>query len=178
MTDGATVPIDDAAGQPDIIITREMWDDFSCERMTERGAYLWLGVHGPVRNHPRRFASEWQWSASKVAKFLRKMEACGLIIRDGKDLVAVHTREAVRHPDLIVGESWRDLRLRVFVRDGFTCTYCGAGGGTELHCDHIVPRARGGLDVESNLTTACQDCNLSKGAKSLEDWQASRERDQ
>ncbi len=63
----------------------------------------------------------------------------------------------------------KKLRFRVFARDGFRCQYCGrpAGDGVILHVDHRVPVARGGTNDESNLATACSDCNLGKGVLEL-----------
>lgn len=55
------------------------------------------------------------------------------------------------------------VRFEVFKRDGFVCQYCGAAPPTVLlECDHIVPRAHGGGNEETNLVTACTDCNRGK----------------
>jgi len=60
--------------------------------------------------------------------------------------------------------SGKALRFKVLSRDGFRCRYCGASGAhAVLHVDHVLPRVEGGTDDESNLVTACQDCNLGKG---------------
>lgn len=58
------------------------------------------------------------------------------------------------------------LRFAVLKRDGFRCSYCGRGEpeGVRLHLDHLVPVAHGGKNELENLATACQDCNLGKGA--------------
>jgi uncharacterized protein YdaU (DUF1376 family) len=64
---------------------------------------------------------------------------------------------------------WAVIRSRIFLRDNYTCTYCGNRGG-ELHCDHVVPIARNGTNDDDNLTTACVDCNISKGARLLSEW--------
>ena len=63
----------------------------------------------------------------------------------------------------------RRLRFEIFKRDNFTCQYCGAtcASGTKLHVDHIVPVAKGGTNEPGNLTTACIDCNVGKGAIGL-----------
>jgi hypothetical protein len=56
-----------------------------------------------------------------------------------------------------------NLRFRIFHRDCFTCQYCGRSAPeATLHVDHVTPRSHGGDDQESNLITACQDCNLGK----------------
>ena len=154
----------------DLLVDREFWNDpaFATERMSEREAFLWLGVHGPVRLHAKLLAGFWGWPQAKVMTFVRKMLACGHFRLDGQTISAAAYGTAERHPEYIVGESWSSLRLRVFVRDGFACTYCGSN--SDLHCDHVFPRSRGGLDVESNLVTACGPCNLSKGARTPEEW--------
>jgi hypothetical protein len=61
----------------------------------------------------------------------------------------------------------KSIRFRVLDRDGYRCQYCGrsAADGVRLHIDHVVAVSRGGSNDESNLLTACQDCNLGKGAR-------------
>ncbi len=39
----------------------------------------------------------------------------------------------------------------------------GCGSVANLTIDHIIPRAQGGTDDESNLTVLCGQCNLTKG---------------
>lgn len=61
-------------------------------------------------------------------------------------------------------------RFDVFKRDGFKCQYCGAHPPSALlHVDHIHPVAEGGTNDEDNLITACEACNLGKGAGTLSD---------
>ncbi|MCC6945978.1 MAG: HNH endonuclease [Thermomicrobiales bacterium] len=57
-------------------------------------------------------------------------------------------------------------RREVFIRDNFTCQYCGRSSH-DLTLDHIIPRSRGGPHVWENLTSACKPCNHRKGGKSL-----------
>ena len=57
-------------------------------------------------------------------------------------------------------------RFNVFLRDRFTCQYCGEPGPTQqLTFDHIVPRSRGGRTTWENVVTACSSCNLRKGGR-------------
>ena len=57
-------------------------------------------------------------------------------------------------------------RFNVFLRDRFTCQYCGLHGSAEqLTFDHVVPRSRGGRTSWSNVVTACSSCNLRKGSR-------------
>jgi 5-methylcytosine-specific restriction endonuclease McrA len=54
-------------------------------------------------------------------------------------------------------------RFNVFLRDRFSCQYCGEGA--DLTFDHILPRSRGGQTTWSNVVAACSPCNLRKGNK-------------
>jgi hypothetical protein len=64
-------------------------------------------------------------------------------------------------------------RFEVFKRDRFTCSYCGrTPPEVLLEADHIVPRAAGGSDDITNLTTACATCNSGKAARLLEEGTA------
>jgi 5-methylcytosine-specific restriction endonuclease McrA len=50
-------------------------------------------------------------------------------------------------------------RRAVFVRDDYTCQYCGERAE---NVDHVVPRSRGGLHVWENVVAACRRCNSQK----------------
>lgn len=50
-------------------------------------------------------------------------------------------------------------RKAVFLRDGFTCQYCGR---TAENVDHVVPRSRGGGHTWDNVVASCRKCNARK----------------
>ncbi|BAY45332.1 hypothetical protein SAMD00079811_29350 [Scytonema sp. HK-05] len=52
---------------------------------------------------------------------------------------------------------------------GRCCAYCNSSG-VPLQIDHIKPKSKGGSDRISNLTLACERCNLAKGNKPVEDF--------
>ena len=54
-------------------------------------------------------------------------------------------------------------RFNVFLRDRFTCQYCG--GHDDLTFDHVVPRSLGGQTKWDNVVAACSPCNLAKANK-------------
>lgn len=55
------------------------------------------------------------------------------------------------------------LRFKILNRDNFTCKYCGRKPPeVKLQVDHIIPRSKGGADIESNLVVSCSECNLGK----------------
>lgn len=63
----------------------------------------------------------------------------------------------------------KSLRDAVYARDGKACVYCGCSDGP-FHLDHVFPVSAGGQNDLDNLVVACRPCNLSKGAKTLEEW--------
>ena len=56
-------------------------------------------------------------------------------------------------------------RFNVFLRDRFSCQYCGSG--EELTFDHLLPRSKGGQTNWDNVVTACSSCNVKKGGRLL-----------
>ena len=59
-------------------------------------------------------------------------------------------------------------RKELFLRDNYTCQYCGKQS-KDLTIDHVVPRHRGGPHRWENLVSACKACNHRKGGKLLEE---------
>ena len=57
-------------------------------------------------------------------------------------------------------------RFNVFLRDKFTCQYCG--DKKDLTFDHLLPKSKGGLTDWNNVVTACSNCNVKKGGKLYE----------
>ena len=57
-------------------------------------------------------------------------------------------------------------RFNVFLRDKFTCQYCG--DKKDLTFDHLLPKSKGGLTDWNNVVTACSSCNVKKGGKLYE----------
>jgi 5-methylcytosine-specific restriction endonuclease McrA len=54
-------------------------------------------------------------------------------------------------------------RFHVFLRDRFTCQYCGKAFASQtLTFEHVIPRSRGGQTCWCNIVTACVPCNTMK----------------
>jgi 5-methylcytosine-specific restriction endonuclease McrA len=54
-------------------------------------------------------------------------------------------------------------RFNVFLRDRFSCQYCGKLCLKGLTFDHVVPRVRGGVTSWENIVACCEPCNTKKG---------------
>lgn len=57
----------------------------------------------------------------------------------------------------------------LFARDRHVCAYCGdTFTNAHLSRDHVHPVSKGGLDVWTNVVSACVKCNTTKGNKLIE----------
>lgn len=55
-------------------------------------------------------------------------------------------------------------RQNVYLRDKYTCQYCGQRvRESRLTLDHVLPKSRGGRNSWTNTVTACFPCNNKKG---------------
>ena len=55
-------------------------------------------------------------------------------------------------------------RKNIYIRDGFTCQYCGdVLSARDLTLDHVTPKSRSGLSRWENLVACCPGCNHRKG---------------
>jgi 5-methylcytosine-specific restriction endonuclease McrA len=62
----------------------------------------------------------------------------------------------------------RLTRRDAFLRDRYTCQYCGKHT-RELTLDHVIPRHRGGHHDWENVVAACKACNHRKAGRSPEE---------
>ncbi len=62
------------------------------------------------------------------------------------------------------------MRYKVFKKDNFKCIACGrsAKDDIKLHIDHKTPFSLGGLTELNNLQTLCEECNISKSNKFID----------
>ena len=111
--------------------------------------------------------SLWTWQDAVKAAWLERVD----IIAE-YDEVARSPSMKIRIPSVVVlrdyvkpQKSVAFTRFNLFLRDEFTCQYCGTTG--DLTFDHVVPRASGGVTSWENVVAACSPCNLRKGSWSL-----------
>lgn len=110
--------------------------------------------------------SLWSWQEAVKAVFLDRVN----IVANYDHSVHSPSFE-MRLPSVIslkdyVASSRRPAftRFNVFLRDRFTCQYCGERFPTqELTFDHVMPRSKGGKTTWDNVVAACAKCNLVKG---------------
>lgn len=107
--------------------------------------------------------SLWPWQEAIKAAYLDRV----VIVAEYETLV--HSPSiAMKLPSVVVLRDYvrparypAFTRFNLFLRDEFSCQYCGARG--EMTFDHVVPRSRGGRTTWTNVVTACVACNRAKG---------------
>ncbi|WP_307140193.1 HNH endonuclease [Pseudoroseomonas cervicalis] len=112
--------------------------------------------------------SLWSWQDAVKAVYLDRVS-----VLSEYDAVVRSPRHAIRLPSVIALREYIPsarrpafTRFNVFLRDSFSCVYCGDERPTqELTFDHVIPRSRGGRTSWENVVTACGPCNLRKGSK-------------
>lgn len=61
--------------------------------------------------------------------------------------------------------------LNQYLSQNGRCYYCAADlQVTDFHLEHKHPLSRGGTNTSDNVVFACPSCNLSKGAKTPDEW--------
>jgi len=112
--------------------------------------------------------SLWSWQDAVKAVYLDRVS----IIAEYDEVVHSPSTE-IRIPSVVVlkdyvrpAKSTAFTRFNLFLRDEFTCQYCGAKG--DMTFDHVIPRARGGKTLWENVVAACSACNLAKGSRLLQ----------
>ncbi|CAA7626943.1 HNH endonuclease [Magnetospirillum sp. SS-4] len=111
--------------------------------------------------------SLWSWQDA-----IRAVVSERVTVVSEYDRVVHSPRHALRLPSVISlkqyvpgGRKPAFTRFNVFLRDRFSCQYCGGWFPTQdLTFDHVVPRSRGGATTWGNVVTACSPCNLKKGS--------------
>jgi len=63
----------------------------------------------------------------------------------------------------------RFSRNNIYLRDDFTCQYCGLRlSRSKLNLDHVKPKSQGGRTNWTNIVCSCVSCNLEKGGRTPE----------
>ncbi|MDQ0470392.1 HNH endonuclease [Labrys wisconsinensis] len=103
-------------------------------------------------------------------------DALKAVVREAVNVVAEYDAVArspsrqMRLPSVVALRTYQKVerhvpftRYNLFLRDDFTCQYCGQGfASRDLQFEHVVPRSRGGRTCWENIVAACDACNTVK----------------
>ena len=114
--------------------------------------------------------SLWSWQNSVKAVFLDRVN----VVSEYDNAIHSPTWE-MKLPSVIALKNYVNVstkpaftRFNVFLRDRFSCQYCGHHFPTqELTFDHVLPKSLGGRTEWVNVVAACSHCNLRKANKSV-----------
>lgn len=113
---------------------------------------------------PMRIVS---WQKALILWFQEKVE-----ILEYHSVFARSARSSFQLPSVLRLKSYvrprtvgavRFCRENVYIRDSFSCQYCGERHpARHLTLDHVVPASMKGKKTWTNVVTACRDCNQKK----------------
>jgi len=122
---------------------------------------------------PKNFRYTYKISNGKIPlKNIKITSVDGLNTKDDKDIVLWKCKEKANSQNFRsehIGKI-RDVDvLNSLKRNEFKCQYCDSKlKYSSWHLDHVHPLSKGGLNIETNITCACKECNLMKGAIPLD----------
>jgi len=87
-------------------------------------------------------------------------------------MIRARLRKGLLAGTMSIGPIAEDEKLKLILPQ--SCCYCGSKAS--LSVDHLLPRARGGIDAGENMVWSCKSCNSSKGKRDVLVWLNKRER--
>ena len=105
--------------------------------------------------------------AAELVKIRAQRELSDFLSSQGARMYQIiHRTDIPRRSGAIVRP--RDVRHRLYGLQEGRCKGCEQHFEfRHFHVDHIIPRSRGGQDVEGNLQLLCGSCNVIKGDKDM-----------
>lgn len=136
-----------------------------------------LGKPVLILNGDYQPLSRYPLSLNTVKKVIKSLLKGRLsVIKEYDDIIYIKNKE-FKLPKIVVLKKYINVshtpkfsRKNVYLRDNYTCQYCGKKfSDSELTFDHVIPRCKGGKTTWDNIVTACKECNGKKGGKTLEE---------
>ena len=110
--------------------------------------------------------SVWSWQDAFVAVIQERV----VQVKTYDDVVVRSATQSFEVPSVVALKSYRQrkvaafTRFHLFLRDEFTCQYCGVRlSPKELTFDHVIPRSKNGHAEWTNIVACCPADNLRKG---------------
>ena len=112
------------------------------------------------------------WTYAIKLLYLNKV----VVVKEHEDWTVRSQHLEIKVPSIVMTKRYVRPRQRVlfnrkmvYLRDNYTCQYCGEQfRAKDLTLDHVKPKSHGGGSSWSNLVTCCGTCNWLKGAKVIE----------
>ena len=134
-----------------------------CEKPKQNPALILNADYRPLSYFPLSLLS---WQNAIKAVYLERVN----VVAEYEEIVRSE-KLSLAMPSVVVLKSFISpqkivpfTRFNLFLRDTFTCQYCG-NKEKELTFDHVLPKSRGGKTRWDNVVAACISCNLRKSNK-------------
>ena len=109
------------------------------------------------------------WQEAIKGLFLNKYS----LIKNYDDIFIHSPSTSFPLPSIVMAKEYvkisnkvRFSRSNLYLRDNYTCQYCGEKFHfNELTLDHVIPKVLGGKTKWDNIVAACYKCNAAKGHK-------------
>jgi 5-methylcytosine-specific restriction endonuclease McrA len=115
---------------------------------------------------------EWRdKNRSKINALRRAFRINNVEICRTREVIKASKRRAIKKKAELNPASIKQFIVGVRSMQAVACFWCKDKiAGKDCHIDHIIALSRGGKHAVENLCVSCEPCNLSKGPKSLQDW--------
>lgn len=135
------------------------------------GGMIFLTENVPYT--PKMLADELDFEENTVLLALDALERLDMILTDeGVFAIAgweeyqnIDGMEKIREQNRERKRLQRERQRQALIGSGNICEYCGNEGTT---VDHLIPKAKGGLDVPDNTVCSCLSCNMKKTSRDLD----------
>jgi predicted phage replisome organizer len=135
------------------------------------GGMIFLTENVPYT--PKMLADELDFEENTVLLALDALERLDMILMDeGVFAIAgweeyqnIDGMEKIREQNRDRKRLQRERQRQALIGSGNICEYCGNEGTT---VDHLIPKAKGGLDVPDNTVCSCLSCNMKKTSRDLD----------
>ena len=157
--------------QTPVLVLNKYWTAFRVISAARAFTLLYKGVAEAIDvEQGKQFLNydfdSWADLSQFKSQFSEELETNGLRwVKCVRGLLAVPDVIRLVRFDQLRRMCVRLSRRNIYMRDNFTCQYCGQMlPAQSLNLDHVLPRSRGGCASWNNLVCSCVPCNTKKGA--------------
>jgi hypothetical protein len=141
-----------------------VWNDARILKLDASGtARKWIDFN-KLANYEANGKVLWTLGSQRLKRYPKSH-------RGAESLIEVPSIVAVRGaPPLKLRPVIRISKRALVLRDRCTCAYCGESFEPDkLTIEHIMPHARGGKLIWTNIVSACKPCNSRKACRTPEE---------
>ncbi len=108
------------------------------------------------------------WKKAMKLMFKEKVEVVKNTTKKVMDMYVPQVIKLIKFVRVVYKKSVPLSKRNVFIRDNYTCQYCGkvfSKHTKSLTIDHVIPKVRNGKNTWDNCVASCKQCNTKKGSR-------------